>query len=131
VIRDTSDKVAPLRVVQHTLCAGDHAPLRGCPHKSLSSHEWWPMLFFWMLISEGFSVPRAIAARGQTVERHRMGSGERFGAGEGAFAPPLVIFAQLGLVFFDLRFEVAEGLLATGPNRGADARGMQSAIGEG
>ena len=52
-------------------------------------------------------------------------SRERFGAGEGAFAPPFVILAQLGLVFFDLSFEIAEGFLATGPHARADAGGMQ------
>jgi len=52
-------------------------------------------------------------------------SGERFGGRERAFASPFVIFAQLGLVFFDLGFEFAEGLLATGPHGGAGAGGMQ------
>ena len=83
------------------------------------------MLFFCVLISEGFSVQRATAARGQTVERHRMGSRERFGAGERALAPPLVVLAQLGLVFFDLRFEIAESLLATGPHSRPDPGSMQ------
>ncbi len=52
-------------------------------------------------------------------------SEESFGARERAFAPPLVIFAQLGLVFFHLGLEFAEGFLATGPHGCAAAGGMQ------
>ena len=53
-----------------------------------------------------------------------MDSRESFGAGEWALALPLVIFAQLGLVFFDLRFEIAERFLATSARACADAGGM-------
>jgi hypothetical protein len=52
-------------------------------------------------------------------------SGESLGAGERAFAFPLVVFAQLGLVFFDLGFEFAEGFLATGSHGGPGAGGVQ------
>ena len=52
-------------------------------------------------------------------------SGKSFGAWERALAFPFVFFAQLGLVFFDLPFKFAEGLLATGPHRYTGACGMQ------
>ena len=41
-------------------------------------------------------------------------SGENLDAGERAFAAPLVVFAQLGLVFFNLSFQVAERFFAAG-----------------
>jgi hypothetical protein len=52
-------------------------------------------------------------------------SGESLGTRERALAFPLVVFAQLGLVFFHLGFEFAEGFLATGPHGGPGAGGMQ------
>ena len=57
-------------------------------------------------------------------------SGESFGSRERAFAPPFVILAQLGLMFLDLRFEITEGLLATGPHGGAGSCRMQRSGGE-
>jgi hypothetical protein len=54
-------------------------------------------------------------------------SGESLGARERALAFPLVVFAQLGLVFFHLGFEFAEGFLATGPHGGPGAGGVQRA----
>jgi hypothetical protein len=52
-------------------------------------------------------------------------SGESLGATERALSFPLVVFAQLGLVFFHLSFEFAEGFLATAPHGGPGAGGMQ------
>jgi len=42
------------------------------------------------------------------------GSGQSFHAGERPLAAPLIIFAQLGLVFFYLGFQIAERFLAAG-----------------
>src|SRR6266478_5427551 len=52
-------------------------------------------------------------------------SGESLGARERALAFPLVVLAQLGLMFFHLGFEFAEGFLATGPYGGPGAGGVQ------
>jgi len=52
-------------------------------------------------------------------------SGESLGTRERALAFPLVVLAQLGLVFFHLGFEFAEGFLATGPHGGPGAGGVQ------
>ena len=52
-------------------------------------------------------------------------SGESVGARERALAFPLVVLAQLGLVFFHLGFEFAEGFLATGPHGGPASGGVQ------
>jgi hypothetical protein len=52
-------------------------------------------------------------------------SGASLGARERALAFPLVVLAQLGLVFFHLGLEFAEGFLATGPHGGSAAGGMQ------
>jgi len=68
---------------------------------------------------------KELPARQPIVSRAGANSGERFGGRERAFASPFVIFAQLGLVFFDLGFEFAEGLLATAPHGGTGAGGMQ------
>ncbi len=57
-------------------------------------------------------------------------SGDSLGARERALAFPLVVFAQLGLVFFHLGFEFAEGFLATGPHGGPGTGGMQRSGGQ-
>jgi len=44
-----------------------------------------------------------------------------------AFSLPFVIFAQLGLVLLHLRFQFAEGFLATGSDVDSGACGMQRA----
>ena len=51
-------------------------------------------------------------------------SGESLGTRERALAFPLVVFAQLGLVFFHLGFEFVESFLATGPHGGPGAGGV-------
>jgi hypothetical protein len=57
-------------------------------------------------------------------------SGKSLRATERALAFPLVVFAQLGLVFFHLGFEFAEGFLATGPHGGSGAGGVQRSGGQ-
>src|SRR5229473_1710253 len=57
----------------------------------------------------------------------RCGSGKRFHTHAEAFSLPFVIFAQLGLMFFHLRFQFAEGFLATGSDVDSGAGGMQRA----
>ena len=52
-------------------------------------------------------------------------SGKGLLGGAGAFASPFVIFAQLGLVFFDLGFEFAKGSLATGSHGCSCGGGVQ------
>ena len=63
-------------------------------------------------------------------ERTHRGSGKNFGARERRLAAPLVIFAQLGLVFFHLGFQLAEGFLAAGSHGGARAGGVQRCGGQ-
>jgi len=52
-------------------------------------------------------------------------SGESFCAWERAFASPFIIFAQLGLVFFHLGFEIAESFLTAGTDGDRCAGGVQ------
>src|SRR6266478_3829184 len=57
----------------------------------------------------------------------RCGSGKRPDTYTEAFSLPFVIFAQLGLVLLHLRFQFAEGFLATSSDVDSGAGGMQRA----
>jgi len=52
------------------------------------------------------------------------------GAGFGAAALPFVIFAEAGLVFFDLRFDVMEGFFAAGAHVFVACGGLERAGGK-
>src|SRR5882724_13162828 len=66
----------------------------------------------------------------ESREKDACGSGKNFSARERALAAPLIIFAQLGLVFFHLPYQLAEGFLATGSHSGARAGGVQRCGGQ-
>ncbi len=66
---------------------------------------------------------RATQGIASALARHC--SREGFDAGARAFALPLVVPAQLGLVFLYLGFQLAERFLATGSHAGRRAGGVQ------
>ncbi len=64
------------------------------------------------------------------ARRKHAGSGKNFSARERTLAAPLIIFAQFGLVFFHLPYQLADGFLATGSHSGARAGGVQRCGGQ-
>ena len=79
------------------------------------------------MLADGFEESRLHGRRWLPGTTRRCGSGKRPDTYAEAFSLPFVIFAQLGLVLLHLRFQFAEGFLATGSDVDSGTGGMQRA----
>src|SRR5207245_7109516 len=79
------------------------------------------------MLADGFEESRLHGRRWLPGTTRGCCSGKRPNTHAEAFSLPFVIFAQLGLVFLHLRFQFAEGFLATGSDVDSGTRGMQGA----
>src|SRR5438128_2636959 len=79
------------------------------------------------MLADGLEESRLHGRKWLPGTTRRCGSGKRFNTYAEAFSLPFVVFAQLGLVFLHLRFQFAEGFLATGSDVDSGAGGMQGA----